>query len=273
MPRVSVTIPVYNAERFISETIESVISQTYTDWEIVAVDDGSKDGSLEILRAFEKRLPEKIRVFSKKNSGVALARNTGIEGSKGEYIALLDHDDLWMPGKLERQVKLLDSNKEIGLVYSDAYLFRERESRTRTAFSTLKPFRGRVFDKLLWENFIVVSTAVIRREAFNKVGMFDPKYRICEDYDLFLRVAGQYPLDFIDEPLVTYRIHGGSVTMTAGAPSNDESLQIMDYWLSQPLDKTLVETIKRRKRDLHYNRMKYCLANRKYGEFLKEFFR
>jgi len=193
MPRVSVTIPVYNAERFISETIESVISQTYTDWEIVAVDDGSKDGSLEILRAFEKRLPEKIRVFSKKNSGVALARNTGIEGSKGEYIALLDHDDLWMPGKLERQVKLLDSNKEIGLVYSDAYLFRERESRTRTAFSTLKPFRGRVFDKLLWENFIVVSTAVIRREAFNKVGMFDPKYRICEDYDLFLRVAGQYP--------------------------------------------------------------------------------
>jgi len=272
MPRVSVVIPVYNAERFVSETIESIISQTYSSWEVVAVDDGSKDRSLEILRGFERRMPEKIRVISQKNSGVSMARNAGIGVSRGEYIAFLDQDDLWMPKKLEKQVPLLDSNRELGLVYSDAYIVWEREGRTRTAFSILKPFRGRVFERLILENFIVVSTAVVRKDAVDRVGAFNHKYRISEDYDLFLRIADQFHVDFVDEPLAKYRIHGANVTITAGVPSNDETLQIMDYWLGKAQDRTLVSLLKKTKRGLHHNKMKYCLLNHKYGAFLQEFF-
>jgi glycosyltransferase involved in cell wall biosynthesis len=93
LPKVSVIIPVYNAEKFLSETIESVIAQTYPDWEIIAVDDGSTDRSLEILRKYEQRLPSKIHVITQRNSGVSIARNNAIAIAKGEYIAFLDHDD------------------------------------------------------------------------------------------------------------------------------------------------------------------------------------
>jgi len=115
MPKISVIIPIYNAERYLSETIESVMAQTYSDWEIVAVDDGSTDKTPEILKDHEKKLSKKLCVITQKNSGVSIARNTAIAAARGEYIAFLDHDDLWLPEKLEKQVKLLDSNKKLGL--------------------------------------------------------------------------------------------------------------------------------------------------------------
>jgi len=118
LAKVSTIIPAYNCERYIKETIESVLSQTYKDIELIIIDDGSTDRTGEIVRSFESKV-EYIR--QSKNTGPSAARNRGIEKAKGEYIAFLDGDDVWMPTKIEEQIKLLESNKDIALVYSNGY--------------------------------------------------------------------------------------------------------------------------------------------------------
>ena len=267
-PKVSIIIPVYNAEKFLSETIESVIAQTYTDWEIIAVDDGSTDRSREILRKYEQRLPLKIRVITQKNSGVSIARNNAIAIAKGEYIAFLDHDDLWLPDKLEKQVELLDSNKELGLVYSDSYVIGEKGNLTRrkTLFESVKPFRGNAFNELFYDNFIPLLTAIIRKEVLNKVGMFDPKYKIAEEYDLFLKIAEYYPVDFVEQPLAKYRIHDKSVSRNSGVAPVSENFQIVEYWLNKKSDLE----IKQKKAKLHFSLMIYYFKKHEKRKAIEE---
>jgi glycosyltransferase involved in cell wall biosynthesis len=259
LPKVSVIIPVYNAEKFLSETIESVIAQTYPDWEIIAVDDGSTDRSLEILRKYEQRLPSKIHVITQRNSGVSIARNNAIAIAKGEYIAFLDHDDLWLPEKLEKQVELLDSNKELGLVYSDSYIIIDEEGdfEKNTYSQNIKPFRGNVLNELLYANFIPLLTAIIRKEVLNKVGMFNPKYKICEEYDLFLKIAEYYPVDFIEQPLAKYRVHDENFSRNIEILVN-ENFQIIEYWSNKSKNKNFSRgRIKRKKIDLYYSLLVY----------------
>jgi len=239
MPKVSIIIPIYNAEKYLSKTIESVMAQTYTDWEIVAVDDGSTDKTPEILKDYEKKLPKKLRVITQKNSGVSIARNTAIAAARGEYIAFLDHDDLWLPEKLKKQVKLLDSNKKLGLVYSDSYAIDDKGILKKGTLMSGRLFRlharmlrGNVFNELFYVNFIPILTTMVRKNVFNKVGMFDPKYKIAEDYDLFLKIAEQYPIDFTETPLAKYRIYGGNVSKNIEVRVK-EDLQISEYWLNK----------------------------------------
>jgi len=239
MPKVSVIIPTYNAEKYLLETIESVIAQTYSDWEIIAVDDGSTDKTPEILQDYKKKLSKKLRVITQKNSGVSIARNKAIAAAKGEYIAFLDHDDLWLPEKLKKQVKLLDSNKKLGLVYSDSYAIDSRGSLKKGTLLSSRLFRlharmqrGNVFDELFYVDFIPLLTAIVRKEVFDKVGLFNPKYKIAEEYDLFLKIAEQYPIDFIEKPLAKYRIHGGNVSKNIELRVK-EDLQISKYWLDK----------------------------------------
>jgi len=118
-PLVSVIIPVYNGEKYLKETIESVISQTEKNWEIIAVNDGSKDGSQEILKEYEKLDPGRIRVISVENGGVSRARNTGADLARGTYLAFLDHDDLWAPHKLEHQMKMFSDSPSLPLSFSN----------------------------------------------------------------------------------------------------------------------------------------------------------
>ena len=274
MPKVSVIIPVYNAEKFLSETIESVIAQTYTDWEIIAVDDGSTDRSGEILRKYEQRLPSKIHVITQRNSGVSIARNNAIAIAKGDYIAFLDHDDLWLPEKLEKQVDLLDSNKELGLVYSDSYVIDEEGNlRKKTFFEIVRPFRGNIFNELFYDNFIPLLTAIIRKEVVNKVGMFDPKYKIAEEYDLFLKIAEYYPVDFVEQPLAKYRIHDKSVSRNSGVAPISEAFQIVEYWLNKKSDlemKGLNNRIKRKKAKLHFSLMIYYFKKHEKRKAIEE---
>ena len=270
MPKVSVIIPVYNAENFLSETIESVIAQTYTDWEIIAVDDGSTDRSGKILRKYEQLLPQKFHAIMQQNSGTSAARNTAIEASKGEYIAFLDHDDLWLPEKLGKQVELLDSNKKFGMVYSDNYVIDSNGDLKKKSLLPCIMFRGNVFNELFHRNFIALLTVIIRNEVLNKVGMFDPKYKIAEEYDLFLRIAEYYPVDFVEQPLAKYRVHAESVSKNIEV-SVDEDLQIMEYWLNKKpeLKRELRGKIRLKKARLCYNLTAYYFSKHEYKKAVK----
>lgn len=204
MPEVSVIIPAYNCEKFIKETIGSALSQTYQNFELIIIDDGSRDNTKKIVENFND---SRIVYIYQGNSGVSVARNNGILKAKGKYIALLDHDDLWLPEKLEKQILLFDFNNKVGIVYSDSYLINSKGKIIGSIFQYSRPYRGNVLPQLFLDNFIPCLTTVIRRDVFEKIGFFNPKFSICEEYDLFLRIAEKYEMDFIKLPLSKYRVH------------------------------------------------------------------
>ena len=173
MPKISVIIPVYNAEKYLSDAIESVIEQTYDDWEIVAVNDGSTDSSPVILKTYEKRYPTKIRVIHQSNSGLSAARNVAIAASRGEYVAFLDADDLWLPEKIDEQIRVLSTNTDVGLVYSDVYDLKKGKLKKRRRVIGRGMFRGNVLEPLFYHNFIPILSAMVRKSVLEDCGFFD----------------------------------------------------------------------------------------------------
>jgi glycosyltransferase involved in cell wall biosynthesis len=230
--KISVIIPTYNRAHTVKEAIESVLNQTFQDFELIIVDNYSNDDTESVVGAYHD---QRIRSIKNHNNGfVSINRNFGIEKAKGEYIAFLDDDDLWLPEKLEKQVKLMDSNKELGLVYSDCYIMDDAGSLwEKTYFASRKPIRGAALKGLLQENTIAILTAMVRKEALDRVGGFSTKYIIAQDYDLWLRIVQDYPIDFIDEPLAKYRLHLGGASSKNHIINYKEDLQIRGYWLKK----------------------------------------
>ncbi len=208
MPRVSVIIPIFNRADLISESIESVFVQTYRDFEIVVVNDGSTDNTLEVLSKYEG---DNVRIINQKNQGQGIARNTGIKASKGELIAFLDSDDLWLPAKLARQVELFDADPNLVWCYSDAMCFSDKTNHDLYPFSYRnKPYKGQVARYLLLKCFIPTLTVVVRRSVLNEVGLFC-NLPTKEDWDLWLRIAANYPVRRVPEVLARYRMHEGKI--------------------------------------------------------------
>lgn len=206
-PRVSVNLCCYNGERYLDAALQSIGSQTYKDWELVVVDDGSSDSSARIIRRYiDQGWP--IRYHFQQNAGLANARNKCLELSSGEFFAFIDQDDLWPPEKLERQVPLFDANPKVGLVYADVLNFYEGTSRSFRHFKRISPVRGRIFGEQLKVYNIGLGAAMIRREALQALGQaFDPELRLAEDADLFLRILYRYEGDFVPDVGLQCRIH------------------------------------------------------------------
>jgi glycosyltransferase involved in cell wall biosynthesis len=212
---VSVIIPAYNAEVFIGRTLESVISQTYKNLEIIVVDDGSQDRTTEIVESF-MQIDNRIILFKQQNAGVAAARNLAIAKSKGEFIAPIDADDIWYPEKIEKQVQcLLTSNANVGLVYNWSVLLDEEDvilgqynPQQHFNFVTVE---GNVYPALLYMNIVGnASVPLIRRRCFEKVGVYNCELKQqnaqgCEDWDIYLRIAEFYEYRVVPEFLVGYR--------------------------------------------------------------------
>ncbi|OPY03268.1 MAG: UDP-Glc:alpha-D-GlcNAc-diphosphoundecaprenol beta-1,3-glucosyltransferase WfgD [Syntrophorhabdus sp. PtaB.Bin047] len=210
-PLVSVVIPAYNAGPFIEETVGSVLDQTYTDIEVIVCDDGSTDDTVEKIRAMMEK-DSRVRLVTQDRGGVSRARNLAIGSARGDFIALLDHDDVWSATKLEKQMPLFNDEK-VGLAYCDAFHWLNGRKDTDRVFARVKPFRGRVFGQLLENFFILCQSAVIRRRLLDGMEyVFDPAMEMCEEYDLFLRLALVTDFDYVDEPLVRWRIHGSNDT-------------------------------------------------------------
>lgn len=230
IPKVSVIMNCLNCEKHLREAIDSVYAQTYPNWEIIFWDNSSTDSSAEIA----KRYDDKLQYFrGDKTVPLGNARNLAVEKARGEYIAFLDCDDMWLPEKLEKQIKVLNSNNEVGLVYSDSYILRNGKKDKRTYFEDCSPHKGLVFEKLLLlsesSNFIPQLTVIIKRKTFEEIGYFKKEFKIGLDLELFLRVAEKYELDYIDEPLTIYRIHQDNFSRNKHIYVK-EALVILEYW-------------------------------------------
>lgn len=207
-PAVSIIIPTYNNEHTIGHAIESVLNQTCQDFELIIVDDGSCDSTIHKIATFRNRL----HYLHIAHSGLpAVARNAGIRLARGKYLAFLDADDRWLPGRLERHLAMLDSNPDIGLLCANAYIVDEFEAEvyTRTFAGTEKREGGSTTSRLLQDCFICTSSVIIPREILHNAGWFheDPRLRSIEDFDLWLRISSLAPVRFDPEPLVVYWDH------------------------------------------------------------------
>lgn len=222
MSKVSVIIPTFNSAHLVGQAIKSVLEQTYSDFELIVVDDGSKDKTGEVLASFGDR----IRVITQENKGVAVARNVGIENATGEYIAFLDADDVWLPSKLDLQVKLLQQNPEVSIIYGDAYMADENGQIFN---SIIARHRGRILATLLQKNVVGNPSLVILRKAcFSEVGLFDPQFKTLEDWDMWLRLATRFQFGFVPQPLIVIREQRISRSRTAQVAQNyRHDLEIM----------------------------------------------
>ena len=212
-PTVSVIIPAYNAAPWIAETIDSVLNQTFQDFEVIVVDDGSTDATAEIVENYKSQ----VQYLYKNNGGVGSARNTGICAAKGRYIACVDADDLWLPEKLEVQIQLLQKDHSLAWVYSDGLIFENNGNQNLHLFSqSAYMTSGDVLRPILLQDFIPCPTPVFKRDIFENVGFFeeDISLQSVADWDMWLRIAAKYPVGFIDKPLVKYRRHSTSMTGT-----------------------------------------------------------
>ena len=205
MPKVSVVIPAYNAMTYLAETLESVLRQTFTDFEVLIIDDGSSD---QIVQWASGLVDPRVKLMKQENQGVAVARNTGITHAQGEYIAFLDADDLWESTKLEKQVRCLEDNPAVGLVHTWMNLMDERGKSTgRVITSTAE---GDAWKQIVEVNTVMCSTVIARRCCFETVGVFPPRDSCpidVEDWDMWIRIASRYSFAVIKEPLVRYRLH------------------------------------------------------------------
>ena len=208
IPKVSVVIPVYNGQAFVADAIQSALAQSHTNMEIIAVNDGSPDGSLEILKQFG----DQITIVDQQNSGVASARNAGIEKSTGEYVAFLDQDDWWLPEKTQFQLDVFHVNKNIGLVHTAV---NHIDAKTGANLPPLNPnsqpaeMVGNCFDQLILGNPIYNSSVLVRRDVLDKVGNCDITLagNTIADYELWLRIAQQYSFGYSERAVTCYRMH------------------------------------------------------------------
>lgn len=212
-PLVSVIMNCFNSAKYLREAIESVYAQTYKHWEIIFWDNASSDNSAEIAQSYADG---RLRYFrGDKTVPLGHARNLAIAQSRGEYIAFLDCDDLWLSGKLEKQVPLFLADAEVGLVYSDTYFFNEDGFQKRL-YADKTPYRGHRFPDLLNHYLISLETAVVRRSALDSLDQwFDVSFNMIEEHDLFVRIGLDWKIDFSPDVLAKWRVHGQSLSWKA----------------------------------------------------------
>lgn len=208
-PTISVVISAYNAERTILKTVESVQKQTFLDLEIIVIDDGSTDRTLELLQSITD---ERLKVFSYENGGLPIARNRGIDCAQGEFLSFLDADDLWTADKLAKQLAALQQHGQAGVAYSWTYYFIDGQEESILPYDPVF-FAGDVYTKMLVNNFVASgSNILVRREAIESIGKFDPTLKSCEDWDFYIRLAARWQFVVVPKHQILYRQSTNTMT-------------------------------------------------------------
>lgn len=243
-PLISVIVPAYNAEAFIGQTLDSVLSQTYKNIEVLVVNDGSQDRTAEIVDSIAQK-DHRVILLQQSNVGVAAARNLAIQNSCGEYIAPIDADDIWFPQKLEKQMQLmLKADSCVGLVYAWSVYIDEKSLiiGTYNAHDLLNvhSLEGEVYKALVYRNFIGNASApLIRHACFKQVGDYNCNLKKkdaqgCEDWDLYLRIAESYQFRVVPEFLLGYRQVTGSMSENSTVMARSYNLILADIQQRHP---------------------------------------
>lgn len=230
-PTVSIVVPTYNRARYIGRMIDSVIAQTYEGWELIIVDDGSDDGTADIVAGFKDRLGDRLIYLEQDHAGCCVARNTGIEASRGRYVAFLDSDDEYLPRKLERQMALFDLRPDLGLVFCD-FSYVDLDGRhvssvfdTKSKIVRRIPFQAvaprmhvcpaNLFDYLVCEYFIATIVGVVRRDALAANIRFFEYNHYSAEWLFYLEIVRRARAGYVDEPLCLHHWVEGSITRTS----------------------------------------------------------
>ncbi len=253
-PLVSVIIPTYNRADLVSDAIDSVLEQSYRHLEVIVIDDGSSDGTLDVLSRYGKR----IGVISQSNAGPAAARNRGVIAARGDLIAFLDSDDLWLPEKLARQVDLLQQLGNVPCCVCNIKMDGKNRQSTSFHVAWLDPAVGEGVwhnpDEILATRFVLFNQGVIiRREVLKELGGFDERFWLLEDYDLALRLSSYGIWAFVQDPLVIWR-EDGETSLSRDAAQDDvlwkvPLLQVLEQHLLRLSNSREHETLRK-----HLNR-------------------
>jgi glycosyltransferase involved in cell wall biosynthesis len=219
-PFVSVIIPAYNASKYIVETVQSVLSQTHQNFEIIIVNDGSKDNTLEIINTLASN-DNRIKIIDKTNTGVSDTRNCGIKISTGEYLAFLDADDVWLEDSLKERLDIFNKDISIGLVHSDCQIINEFSIPQNIYYRGIE---GYILIDLLRKRRCCIptpSSALIKREVIQKIGEWDSLFSTSADHDFFLRIANKYKIGKVNKILFYYRIHPNNMHKNVAVMEKD----------------------------------------------------
>jgi len=272
MRLISVIIPAYNAEKTIKQTIDSVLTQTYENLELIIIDDGSKDKTLEIIKGIDDK---RIKVCSYMNSGVSTARNRGLLISNGDFISFIDSDDTWTRDKLELQVKALEDNPEAGAAYCWTLIVDQKGSFLGKMCPT---YEGYVYQELFLSYFASsASNLMFRKECFSSIGLFDTRLGSCEDWDYSLRISLQYPFVCVPKFNFIYLKHSNS--MSSNVENMEKNiLRVTDKAINlAPIELQFLKKFSLSKSYLYLTELclrtretrKYTLRNLKKSLFLK----
>ena len=236
-PTVTVVVTCYRQAAFVVEALDSVVAQTADDWELVVTDDASDDGSADVIRAWAEAAGRPVDlVLHDVNLGLTRTLNEVLPRCRGTYLAYLGGDDRWASEKLARLAAALDAAPEAAVAYSDARLVDESGAELDASFLAahghLPSPEGEVFEDLLRHNCVVASTAVYRRAAIEEVGGWDPELPF-EDWDLLLRLADRWPVAFVPDALVDYRVHDASATRSRFSTMLAGRLTVLEKWLGR----------------------------------------
>jgi len=221
MPKVSIVIPTYNYGRFLGEAIQSVLDQTFQDFEIIIVDDGSTDNTMEVVSSFQD---VRIRYIYQDHRGASAAQNVALYAARGEYITGMGADDVYLPQSLEMKVKLLDSRPDVGMVCSDALFFDNNTGATLSqlwrdpkglypGFDPVKAVPQPLKELIHYGCVFLVQANMMRRQVFDVVGYFDESLPSCEDWDLVIRIVQRFRIEIIDMVLIKCRRHGANLSI------------------------------------------------------------
>jgi glycosyltransferase involved in cell wall biosynthesis len=213
MPKVDIIIPAYNAAKYLPTAIASVLGQTFEDWRILLIDDGSTDNTAEVVAPFIQQLGPKLQYIKQPNSGLPAARNTAIRNSSSEFLALLDADDVWLPCRLFESVKYFENHPQVGLSYSFVEIIDSTGETIKICDNIQEHAEGRIASYIYMRMVdMPCPTITFRRNCIDDVGLFDETLRASEDRDLWLRIAQRYEVGLVPTVLAQYRLAPGSMS-------------------------------------------------------------
>ena len=239
-PLVSVVTAAYNMGHHLAEAVDSVLAQDYPHLELIVVDDGSTDGTPEVLARYADE--RRVTVLRQENAGQTVAKNRGMRRARGEYVGFCDADNAWLPHKLSRQVPLLQGNAHVGVIYGDVQFIDDEGNDLPTP--RVRRHSGRITGPLLAHNFVTFNTTLVPRRILEEFGYMDESLRMAIDYDLWLRISTRYEFLHLPETLVRYRIWGGQMSHRTGERL-EHSFRLMENFLRRYPDSVTPAEVRR----------------------------